>query len=381
MITRQSYLDQINTNCDIFPIVALLGPRQCGKTTLAKEYAASYAGPVHLFDLENPQDWQLMQNPQLLLSDLEGLIVIDEVQRVPELFKFLRFLVDQPGKKQRFLILGSASRDLIQQSSESLAGRIGYISINPFSVFEVADLKTLHQRGGFPRSYLAKNDAAASLWLENYIQTFLEQDIPQLGINIPAQTLWRFWNTLTHYHGNIYNSSEIGRSLGVSDHTARHYLDILVGTFMVRQLTPWFENIEKRQVKRPKIYIRDSGIFHKLLGVSDFSALFRHPKIGASWEGFALEQIIQLYRARPEECYFWSIHQQGELDLLIFKDGQRHGFEFKYSDAPTLTKSMLMAQETLNLDTLHVIYPGDKTYKLTDDITVCSLANFMKTRS
>ncbi len=381
MINRQSYLNKIHANFDVHPVVTLLGPRQCGKTTLAKEYAKTFLGPVHLFDLENPQDWQLMQNPQLLLSELEGLIVIDEIQRVPELFQFLRFLVDQTDKTRQILILGSASRELMRQSSESLAGRIGYISVAPFSAIEVDNLNALHQRGGFPRSFLAKSDAAAQLWLDNYIQTFLEQDIPQLGIHIPAQTLWRFWNMLAHYHGNIYNSAELGRSLGISDHTARHYLDILVGTFMVRQLSPWFENIGKRQVKRPKIYIRDSGIFHKILGISDFSTLFRHPKIGASWEGFALEQVIQLYEARPEECYFWSIHQQGELDLLIMKNGQRHGFEFKYSDAPSLTKSMIMARDTLNLDSITVIYPGDKTYKIDQSITVYPLADFMKIRS
>ena len=381
MINRQSYLNKIHANFDVHPVVTLLGPRQCGKTTLAKEYAKTFLGPVHLFDLENPQDWQLMQNPQLLLSELEGLIVIDEIQRVPELFQFLRFLVDQTDKTRQILILGSASRELMRQSSESLAGRIGYISVAPFSAIEVDNLNALHQRGGFPRSFLAKSDAAAQLWLDNYIQTFLEQDIPQLGIHIPAQTLWRFWNMLAHYHGNIYNSAELGRSLGINDHTARHYLDILVGTFMVRQLSPWFENIGKRQVKRPKIYIRDSGIFHKILGISDFSTLFRHPKIGASWEGFALEQVIQLYEARPEECYFWSIHQQGELDLLIMKNGQRHGFEFKYSDAPSLTKSMIMARDTLNLDSITVIYPGDKTYKIDQSITVYPLADFMKIRS
>ncbi len=381
MINRYHYLEQIEQNFDVHSVVALLGPRQCGKTTLAREFANSYKGDVHFFDLENPQDRILMDNPQLLLSDLSGLIIIDEIQRSPNLFQFLRYQVDQQGKVQRFLILGSASRDLIQQSSESLAGRIGYITVSPFSIIEIDDLVGLHRRGGFPRSYLAKSDAASQLWLDNYIQTFLQQDIPQLGINISAQTLWRFWSMLAHYHGNIYNASEIGRSLGVSDHTARHYLDILVGTFMVRQLSPWFENIEKRQVKRPKIYIRDSGIFHRLLGISDYSSFFRHPKIGASWEGFALEQMIQLYRARPEECFFWSIHQQGELDLLITKDGQRHGFEFKYSDAPTLTKSMIMAKDILKLDSLEVIYPGDKLYKIEESISVVPLNKIMKTRS
>lgn len=381
LVKRKYFINEIDRALEVHPVLALLGPRQCGKTTLVKQYASLKQGKslpsLHHFDLEDPDDLAKLDAPKLALEDLSGLIVIDEIQRQPELFPLLRVLVDQ-HKKRKFLILGSASRDLIKQSSETLAGRIRYIEITPFSYSEVDHLTRLWFRGGFPNSYLAKNDQNSNEWRQAYITTFLERDIPNLGIQIPAQTLRRFWMMLAHVHGNIFNASEIGTSLGVAHTTVRHYLDILTGTFMIRELTPWIENINKRQIKSPKIYFRDSGIFHSLLGIHDLQALQNHPKLGASWEGFALEQITRAHHAEPEECYFWGIHSQGELDLLIFKNGKRLGFEFKYSDAPKLTSSMQLAYDTLQLDKLTVIYPGKSHYRLTTAIDVMGLENYLK---
>ncbi|OAI49069.1 hypothetical protein AYO45_03580 [Gammaproteobacteria bacterium SCGC AG-212-F23] len=377
---RKYFINELDKALKVHPVVALLGPRQCGKTTLAKQYGNLKRGKstlnIYHFDLEDPDDLARLEAPKLAFEDLLGLIVVDEIQRQPELFPLLRVLVDQ-HKKRKFLILGSASRDLIKQSSETLAGRIRYIEITPFSYYEVHDLHKLWFRGGFPNSYLAKNNENSSQWLTAYVTTFLERDIPNLGIQIPPRTLRRFWMMLAHYHGCIFNASEIGTSLGVAHTTVRHYLDILTGTFMIRELTPWIENINKRQIKSPKIYFRDSGIFHNLLGIKDMHALQHHPKLGSSWEGFALEEIIRSHHAEPEECYFWGIHSQGELDLLIIKNGKRLGFEFKYSDAPTLTSSMQLASDTLKLDKLTVIYPGDRQYRLTNAIEVVGLENYL----
>lgn len=377
MIKRNYLINQLDKALKGFPVIALLGPRQCGKTTLVKQYASQDTPFLHHFDLEDPDDLARLNAPKLALENLSGLIVIDEIQRRPELFPLLRVLVDQQ-KNRKFLILGSASRDLIKQSSETLAGRIRYIEVTPFSYFEVDHLEKLWLRGGFPNSYLAQNDESSNDWRSAYITTFLERDIPNLGIQIPPRTLRRFWIMLAHYHGSLFNASEIGTSLGIAHTTARHYLDILTGTFMIRELTPWIENIKKRQIKSPKIYFRDSGIFHSLLGIHDMNALQHHPKLGASWEGLALEEIIRAHHAEPEECYFWGIHNQGELDLLIIKNGKRLGFEFKYSDAPRLTSSMQLAQDTLKLDKLTVIYPGNSHYALTKDIKVMGLENYLK---
>lgn len=285
-------------------------------------------------------------------------------------------LVDDKELDQHYLILGSASRDLIAQSSETLAGRITYLELTPFMFDEMKEMEQLWLRGGYPLSVLGTSDEISVAWRKGYITTFLERDIPALGINIPEQELRRFWMMLAHYHGNLFNASEIGRSLGVSHKIMKEYADILTGTFMVRQLQPWHENIGKRQVKSPKIYIRDSGIFHTLIGVNTQSDLLVHPKLGASWEGFALEQIIFHLDARQEECYFWSTHQQAEIDLLIIKDGKRLGFEIKYSGAPKLTKSMQIAQEDLSLDSLTVVYPGEIEYPLTKEIHVKPLKSF-----
>lgn len=378
IMNRERYLEEIQNHFRVHPICAILGPRQVGKTTLAKMYIAKHSVQgAYFFDLENPLDLARLENPMLALGSIsQQLIVIDEIQRRPDLFPVLRVLADQEEKKRKFLILGSASRDLIRQSSETLAGRIGYIELPPFSLFEVKNSNKLWLRGGFPRSYLATSDADSYLWRQSYIMTFLERDIPNLGFNIPAQQLRRFWLMLAHYHGQIFNASELARSLGVSEHTVRKYLDILAGTFMVRILSPWFENLQKRQVKSPKIYFRDSGVMHALLGINNEEQLLGYPKLGSFWEGFALEEVIRTYEASSEECYFWATHADAELDLLIIKNNRRIGFEFKYTDAPKITKSMRIAQEDLKLDHLAVIYPGDKIFPMGENIMAYGLETF-----
>ncbi len=374
---RAKYLNEIETCFTVNPICALLGPRQVGKTTLAKLYIEKHypgATQAEFFDLEDPQDLARLANPMLMLQNIsKPLIIIDEIQRLPELFPILRVLIDQTNRQQKFLILGSASRELIRQSSETLAGRISYIELPPFTLSEVNDTPKLWLQGGFPLAYLAETLEISYRWRQSYITTFLEQDIPNLGFNIPAQQLRRFWLMLAHYHGQIFNASELGRSLSLSDPTIRRYLDILAGTFMVRILNPWAENISKRQVKSPKIYFRDSGILHTLVNIKNFNELYSYHRLGAFWEGFALEQIIQTLDVRPEECYFWATHADAELDLLIFKNGKRLGFEFKYGDRPSTTKSMHIAMTDLKLDHLALIYPGDKIFPLTEQITAYGL--------
>src|SRR3989338_2730881 len=361
---RLQYFKELDHYLKQYPVVALLGPRQCGKTTLARQYIKSTPSfkPINYFDLEDPTDLARLSQPKTALSPLEDLIVIDEVQRQPELFPLVRVLVDDPHKKYKFLILGSASRDLIQQSSETLAGRIRYLELTPFGLDEVKNEKQLWVRGGFPRSYLSETNEQSTDWRKSYISTFLERDIPNLGIQVPAQSLRRFWMMLANSHGQIFNASEIGQSLGIAHTTAKRYLDILQDTFMIRQLQPWHENIKKRQIKSAKIYFRDSGLFHTLLNINNFEQLYMHPKLGSSCEGFALEAILRHYKSSAEECFFWGIHNTAELDLLLFRNGKREGFEIKYSDAPTLTRSMKNAVDYLKLNKLTVIYPGNKSY-------------------
>jgi hypothetical protein len=339
---------------------------------LANEYAQRY-GKVYFFDLENPIDLARLENPMLALANLQSdLVIIDEIQRRPELFPVLRVLVD--AKPRKFLILGSASRDLLKQSSETLAGRIGYIELPPFSIAEVKDEKRLWLRGGFPRSYLAALNEESYAWRQAYIATFLERDIPNLGFNIPPVLMRRLWMMLAHYHGQILNATEIGKSLSISHHTVRKYLDILAGTFMVRILTPWFENISKRQIKSPKIYLRDSGLLHALVNIQNEEQLQVYPKLGSSWEGFALEEIIKEYHASLEECYFWAIQSGAELDLLIIKDGKRIGFEFKHTDFPKVTPSMNIALEILNLEHLYIVFPySGESFPLSNKITARGL--------
>lgn len=377
MISREIQIKSISKLFRSHSIVGLLGPRQCGKTTLAKEYLHSlekqHKIESHLFDLEDPTDLARLSSPKLALEPLKGLIIIDEVQKRPDLFPILRVLADRTPKKTRFLVLGSASRELIRQSSESLAGRIAYLELTPFTLDEVEDTKKLWLRGGFPLSYLAKTLENSTDWRKAFITTYLERDIPALGIQIPPVQLRKFWLMLSHYHGQIFNYSELARSMDVADTTIKRYLEILVGTFMIRSLQPWYENIKKRQVKAPKIYFRDSGIFHTLLGIQQEKDLSHHPKLGASWEGFALETVIRLYKATPEESYFWATHNQAELDLLLLKGNKRHGFEFKYTDSPTLTKSMRIAEQDLKLDSLTVVYPGKESFPLDKKIQAVGL--------
>lgn len=382
-MNRPFLLQQITLTLEIQPICALLGPRQAGKTTLARMYAEQhYPNNSIIFDLENPANLARLENPILTFSQVaQKLIIIDEVQLRPDLFPILRVIVDDPNNTHKFLILGSASRDLIQQSSESLAGRIGYIDVMPFSIEETHEATTLWIRGGFPRSYLADNIAQSVNWRQNYIKTFLEQDIPNLGFQVPPQQLRRFWLMLAHYHGQIFNASELGRAMGISHHTVRKYLDILAGTFMIRILEPWFENLQKRQVKSPKIYFRDSGILHTLLNLSTTDQLYNNPKVGASWEGFALEEVIRYSHNTDTECFFWSTQSHAELDLLMVQKGKRIGLEFKYTDNAKITRSIRIALEDLKLDHLYIIIPGNSFYLLDNNITICGidvLANIFK---
>lgn len=368
MIPRPDAIERITTVFKVHPIAALLGPRQCGKTTLAR--MISEREQCTYFDLENPVDLRRLSAPMSTLEELSGLVVMDEIQRRPDLFELLRVLVDRPKSPVRFLILGSASPGLIKGVSESLAGRIGFVDLSGFDLREVGTEKRscLWNRGGFPRSFLAEDDTSSTAWREDFIRTFLERDIPQLGITIPAETLRRFWTMISHYHGQVWNAAHFARSLGTSEKTASRYLDILAGAYMVRVLPPWYENIRKRQVKAPKIYIRDSGILHALLQINTMTDLQGHPKIGSSWEGFCLEQLIGGLKTR--DVYFWATHAGAELDLLVTVEGNRYGFEFKYADAPGSNRSMRIAIEDLGLEHLWIIYPGRKKYDIDKGISV-----------
>jgi len=366
MIDRAIDKREIKKLLSQFPVTALVGPRQCGKTTMARGFAAD-----HYFDLENPRDLAALQNPQLALEDLAGLIVIDEVQRLPEIFPLLRYLVDN-RPKQRYLILGSASGRLLRQSSESLAGRIAFYMLGGLRLQDSGPehFKKLWLRGGFPRSFTAKSEAQSRSWRDHYLTAFLERDLPQLGIAIPAPTLRRFLTMLSHYHGQVLNYSELASSFGISDMTARRHVEILESTFMVRLLEPWHVNIGKRLVKRPKIYLSDSGLFHSLLGVWEHAELLAHPKIGSSWEGFAQECVLRSIGKGIREIFFWATYSGAELDMFWQQAGKNWGVEFKYNDAPGLSTSMKIACRDLALEHLWVIYPGSKSYNLTKQISV-----------
>ena len=368
MIPRPRALDRITHAFSAHPIAALLGPRQCGKTTLARLIAERE--PCSYFDLENPVDIRRLSAPMKTLEELSGLAIIDEIQRRPDLFELLRVLVDRPKNPVRFLILGSASPYLVKGVSESLAGRVGFIDLAGFDLGEVGAEKCnqLWLRGGFPPSFLAPDDSASMAWRDDFIRTFLERDIPQLGISIPAETLRRFWTMIAHYHGQVWNGAQLARSLGTSENTARRYLDILAGAYMIRVLPPWFENLRKRQVKAPKIYLRDSGLLHALLQLTTAPDLQSHPKLGASWEGFALEQVIGALGNR--DAYFWATHGGAELDLLVRIADKHYGFEFKYANAPGASRSMHVAIEDLRLEHLWVVYPGQQGYSLDEKISV-----------
>lgn len=364
MIARERYQKRIEALLREYRVVAVLGARQTGKTTLARQITGTRRST--LFDLEDPADVGRLAEPMLALRKLRGLVVIDEVQRRPDLFPALRVLADRPRAPARFLILGSASPDLLKQGSETLAGRIAFEHLGGFDLEEVGGdrLDRLHLRGGFPRSFLSRSNPASFEWRENFIRTFLERDLPQLGVGVAASTMERFWVMLAHYHGQVWNASEFGRSFGVADTTVRRYLDSLASTYVVRILRPWMENLRKRQVKTPKVYVADSGLLHALLGLETLRDVERHPKLGASWEGFVLEQIIRRVGASPRECHFWATHQGAELDLLIVRGRRRLGFEIKRTDAPKISKSMRVALESLGLGRIDVVHAGSETYEL-----------------
>jgi uncharacterized protein len=372
-IQRQDYRARIDRALRRSPIAALLGPRQCGKSTLARLVAEDRKAVF--FDLEDPEDNARLQQPMLELSRRQGLIILDEIQRRPELLPVLRVLADREPLPARFLLLGSATPDLMRNSSETLAGRIEFIEMAGFDLGEVGVVKQdrLWTRGGFPRSFLARTEADSLAWRDNFIRTFLERDVPQLGVTVPAALLHRFWTMTAHYHGQIWSASEIARSLGVSHPTVQRYLDLLTGAFVLRRLSPWFENAGKRVVKSPKVYVRDSGLLHALLRLPDREAVTRHPKLGLSWEGFALEQVLRLTGER--DAYFWATHAGAELDLLVLHRGQRLGFEFKWADAPAMTRSMHVALADLKLDRLLVVYPGTASWQLHEKVQVVPLGD------
>jgi hypothetical protein len=370
MIERPHHRAELERLLAQFPVVGLLGARQVGKTTLARDLLEHREGPVTVFDLEDPTDRARLADPKLALEPLEGLVVIDEVQHLPELFPLLRVLVDRPAGPARFLVLGSAGPDLLRQSSETLAGRIAYHELPPLSLDEVGldAWETLWLRGGFPRSFLAGGDRESLRWRESFVRTFLERDLPSLGVNVPATTMRRFWTMVAHYHGGRWNAAEIGRSLGVSGPTVRRYLDTLTDALVVRQLAPWFENVGKRQVRSPKVFLGDTGLLHALLGLGTQPELLGHPKVGASWEGFAMAEVVRVLGVPWDRCYFWGTHQGAELDLLVIAGGRRLGFELKRTSAPRVTRSMFSALDALGLDRLYVIYPGKTRFPLHERI-------------
>lgn len=372
-IPRPALVNRVNLELGQFPVVLLLGPRQCGKTTLAREIARVHE--ARYFDLEDPECPLAPAAAGLILRPIEGLVVIDEFQRMPELFNLLRVLADRRPLPARFLILGSASPELVKGVSETLAGRVAYVPMGGFNLEEVgaAQARTLWMRGRFPDSFLATDEAHSYAWRQHFVQSFLERDIPQLGIRVPAATLRRFWTMLAHWHGQTWNASELARALDTKQDTARRYLDILCGSFMVRQLPPWFENVGKRLVKSPKIYLRDTGLLHALLALRDEEQVMGHPKLGFSWEGFALEEVIQRLRA-DHDAYYYKAHGGAELDLFLMRGGRRYGFEFKFQDAPRTSRTMRTVLRDLGLDRLYVVYPGAQRYPLAEHIEAVPLA-------
>lgn len=376
MIRRVRHAAEIRNALKRVPIVSLLGPRQSGKTTLARYIAQGRK--TTFFDLERPGDVGRLSVPMSTLEPLRGLVVIDEIQRMPALFELLRVLADRPRTPARFLILGSADPRLVRGVSESLAGRVHHIDVMGFDVSEIEPDHHLRLwlRGGFPRSYLARTADASIVWRRDYIRDFLQRDLAELGVTIPTVTLSRFWNMVAHFHGGIWNGADFARSLGSSEPTARRYLDLLSGAWAVRQLQPWFENTGKRQVKSPKIYVRDSGLLHALLDLQTEQQLMGHPKAGASWEGFVIQQVLAIVGDR--DAYFWRTHQGAELDLLIMRQGKRYGFEIKLADAPASTKSMRIAIDDLGLERLFVVYPGVESYALDSRIEVLPARNLTR---
>ena len=380
MIERRRHLDRLSWLFRTFPVVAILGARQVGKTTLARALGQGWGGPVTHFDLESDADLALLADPALTLGPLQGLVILDEIQRRPELFPALRVLVDRPGSETRFLVLGSASPELLRQSSESLAGRIGYHHLRGLALDEVGsgELDRLWIRGGFPRSYLAPAEAESTEWRRSFLQTFLERDLPQLGVRTPAETLRRFWSMVAHYHAQTWNGAEIARAFGIGESSVRRYLDLLTDALVLRQLPPWHANLAKRQVRSPKVYVGDSGLLHTLLGIESPEDLAGHPKVGASWEGFLIQQIIERLNARPEECFFWATHTGAEIDLLVISGRRRLGFEVKRTTAPRLTRSMASVMEDLDLDQIDVIHAGEATFSLASQVRAVAARSLLE---
>ncbi|MBM4024966.1 MAG: ATP-binding protein [Planctomycetes bacterium] len=380
MIAREEEMATLRTLLQRHRVVGLVGARQVGKTTLARRLAQGWTGRVEYFDLENPEDQARLADPMLALQPLRGLVVIDEIQRVPDLFAILRVLADRPRRPARFLVLGSASPELLRQSSESLAGRIVYHEVGGFSLEEVgmARRSRLWLRGGLPRSFLARSAAESHEWRQGFIRTFLERDLPQLGLGVNATAMRRFWTMLAHYHGQIWNASEFARSFGVADTTVRDYLDRLTSALAVRQLPPWHENVAKRQVKSPKVYIADCGLLHTLLNLRTQADLEVHPKLGASWEGWVLEQVVRRLNVERQECFFWATHAGAELDLLVVRGRMRLGFEAKRTVAPSLTASMRHALQDLRLDRIDVIHAGDRTFALAERVRAVALSRLLE---
>ena len=377
-IARQHHLRRVKRLLREFPIVALLGARQVGKSTLARQLVASRRAPATWFDLENPADLVRLADPGLELRPLRGLVVLDEIHRLPDVFPLLRVLADRPRTPARFLVLGSASPDLLRQTSETLAGRVAFHELEGFGLREVGDIERLWLRGGFPLSYLARSAPASRRWLDNFIRTFLERDVLAFDNLVPSATLRRFWTMLAHWHGQLWNGTEFGRAFGVAHTTIRRYLDLMTSVFVVRQLQPWYENIGKRQVRSPKIYIGDSGVLHALLGLTTREQIVSHPKVGASWEGFVVQQITHLLAAHPEQCFHWSTHSGAQLNLLVVAGNRRYGFEVERTEAPRRTPSMRSAVETLGLERLDVVHAGPDRYALAPDIRALPAAQLVR---
>ncbi len=375
MVLRARHLEQVEGLLRRHPVVAIIGARQIGKTTLAQEIGRRSTADMVYFDLENPAHRARLEDPMLALQSLQGLVILDEIQQRPELFPVLRVLVDRQ-ETARFLILGSASPGLLRQSSETLAGRIAYYQLDGFQLDEVGieHLDELWLRGGFPRSYLSESDAASAEWRLEFIRTFLQRDLPQLGVSFPAETIRRFWTMLAHVHGEIWNASAFARSFGVSEATVRRYLDLLTSTFVVRRLSPWHENLRKRQVRAPKIFLTDSGLLHSLLHIHDSDDLGSNPKLGASWEGFGIEAITTRLGVRPEEAFFWATHAGAEIDLVVVRGRRRLGFELKRTVSPRTTRSMHIALQDLQLESIDVVHAGEGTFPLAERIRAVALS-------
>lgn len=379
MIPRPKHLHDLQGLLKSFPVVGIIGPRQVGKTTIAKQLAAERKGDTHHFDLEDARDVARLSDPELVLEPLRGLVILDEIQRRPELFPFLRVLADRRPIRTRFLVLGSASPDMLRQTSESLAGRISYYELPGLSLAEVQakNQARLWLRGGFPASYTAKTNAASDKWRSGFIKTFLERDLPQLGVRTPSSVLRRFWTMLAHYHGQVWNASEFARSFGVTNKTVNHYLDVLTSSFVVNALQPWHENLKKRQVKAPKVYFSDVGLLHSLLRLTSMPDLTSHPKVGASWEGFVIHQVVQQLGVATNECYFWATHAGAELDLLVTRGSRRWGFEVKRTASPSITPSMKTALDDLKLQRLFVIHAGEHSFDLAKKMRAVAMADLL----